>query len=57
MIDFRGDLLLREPTRRKLLDDRDVCEIKVSVERYEAAISSIVANNHCNPQDGDVIQS
>ena len=38
---------------RKLLDDRDVCTIQVSVEKYEAAVSSVVAQNHCNPQDGD----
>ena len=53
MIDFRGDAILREPKRRKVLDDRDVCEINVSEEKYEAAISSIVEENHCNPQDGD----
>ena len=27
MIDHRGDIVVREPKRRKLLDDRDVCEI------------------------------
>ena len=49
MINFRGDSILREPKKRKVFDNRDVCEIKVSEEKYEAAISSIVEENHCNP--------
>ena len=57
MIDHRGDVIVREQKRRKILDDRDVCEIKVSEERYEAAVSSIVANNCGNPQEGEVILS
>jgi len=51
MIDFRGDVITPQPKkRRKILDDRDVFELNVSVERYEAAISSIVASYPSNPQ-------
>ena len=63
MIDYRGDLMVREPKKRKILDDSEVSEICVTQERYEAAVSSIVAKNHgdpaeepaheSNPQDGD----
>ena len=28
----------------------------MSVEQYEAAVSSIVASNHCNPQDGESLE-
>ena len=63
MIDYKGNVIVQEQKRRKLLDDREVSHINVSVERYEAAISSIVARNHedpsdscaseaCNPQEG-----
>ena len=41
MVDFKGNLIVREPKRRKVLDDRDLCSIEVSEERYEAAISSL----------------
>ena len=51
MVDYMGNVVVREPKRRKVLDDRDICSIEVSEERYEAAISSIVANNCCNPQE------
>ena len=34
-----------QPKQRKLLDDSDIYELRVSQERYESAISSIVANN------------
>ena len=49
MIDFRGDAILREPKKRKVFDNRDMCEIKVSKEKYDGTISSIVEKNHCNP--------
>ena len=36
-----------------MLNNRDLCEIQVSEERYECAISSIVATNYDNPEEGD----
>ena len=45
-LDFRGDLLNRPAKRCEILDDVGVFELQVSEERYEAAISSIVAANH-----------
>ncbi len=54
MVDFRGDVIVHEPKRRKFLESRNVFEINVSEERFESAISSIVAKNCCNPQDGDM---
>ena len=44
-LDFREDLLHRQPKRWKILDDSDVFELQVSEEQYEAAISSIVGAN------------
>ena len=63
-LDFRGDLVNRPAKQRKILDNAGVFELQVSKERYEAAISSIIADNHnyvkdsededscSNPQDG-----
>ncbi len=51
MIDVRGNVFVRDPKRRKFLNDRDVCEIEVSKEHYDAAISLIVVANYCNLQD------
>ena len=65
-LDFRGDLVSRRAKRQKILGDAGVFELQVSDERYEAAISSIVAADHnyvtdsegedscSNPQDGDL---
>ena len=44
-LDFRGDLIHRQPKRRKILNDSDVFELQVSEENHEAAISSIVGAN------------
>ena len=65
--DFRGELINRPPPkRRKILDDAGIFELKVSEEQYEAAISTIVAENdvyvtdseneedNSNPQGGDL---
>ena len=43
--DFRGYLIDRKPKQQKLLDDSDTYELKMSQERYEYVISSIVAKN------------
>ena len=60
--DYKGDLIDRPTKRRRLIEDADVCEINVSAERYEFAISSIVARNYddtdgimlgAHPRDGD----
>ena len=60
--DYKGDLIDRPTKRRRLIEDADVCEINVSAERYEFAISSIVAKNYddtdgimlgAHPRDGD----
>ena len=60
--DYKGDLIDRPTKRRRLIEDADVCEIDVSAERYEFAISSIVARNYddtdgimlgAHPRDGD----
>ena len=45
-LDFRGDLIHRQPRCRKILDDSDLFELQVSEEYYEAAISSIVVSNY-----------
>ena len=64
-LDLRGDLINRPAKGHKILDNEGVFELQVSEERYEAASSSIVAENvNCvtvdedkkecaNPQDGD----
>ena len=52
MVDYKGNVIVSEPKKRKILDSRDVFEISMSEERYEAAVSSIVAANYSNPQDG-----
>ena len=44
-LDFRGDLIHRQPKRGKILDDSVVFDLQVSEEHYEAAISSIVGAN------------
>lgn len=45
-VDFRGDLNAQIPKTRKFLDDRDICDIRVSEEQYEHMVSSIVAKNY-----------
>ena len=35
----------RQPKQRKVIDDSDIYELRLSQERYESAINSIVANN------------
>ncbi len=52
MVDFKGDTMVPDPKRSKLLESRDVFELSVTEEQYEAAISLIVANNCCNQQEG-----
>ena len=63
-VDFRGEVLVRPPKKRKVFDDADIADIQVTAEQYEAVVSSIVARNHerlsegavqmgCNPLDGD----
>ena len=44
-LEFRGDLIRRQPKSRKILDDSDLFELQVSEEHYEAAISSIMGAN------------
>ena len=61
--DYRGDLVDCPTKRRRLIEDADVGDINVSTDRYEYAISSVVARNYegidevmlgePNPQDGD----
>ena len=49
--DYRGDLIDRPTKRRRLIEDADIWEINVSAERYEYAISSIVARNYDNTDE------
>ena len=44
-LNFRGDLIHRQPKRRNILDESDIFELQVSEEKYEAEISSIVGAN------------
>ena len=44
--DFRGYLIDRQPKQQKVLDDSYIYELRVSQERYEYAISSIVSKNN-----------
>ncbi len=52
MIDYRGNVIVSERKKRKILDNRDVFEISMSEENYEATVRSIIAANYSNPQDG-----
>ena len=52
IIDYKGNVIVSELKKRKILDNRDVFEISMSEEKYEAAVSLIVAANYSNPQDG-----
>ena len=44
-LDFRGDLVHRQPKRRNILDDSDIFELQVSEEQYKTAISSMLGTN------------
>ncbi len=55
MVDYKGSVMIPDPKKKKLLESRDVFEKSVTEEQYEAAISSIVTNNCCNPQDGEMV--
>ena len=44
-LDFRGDLVHRQPKRRKILDYSDIFQLQVSEEHYKTSISSIVGTN------------
>ena len=45
-LDFRGDLVHRQPKRRKILDYSDIFQLQVSEEHYKTSISSIVGTNN-----------
>ena len=45
-LDFRGDLVHRQPKLRKILDDSYIFELQVSEEQYETAIISMVGTNN-----------
>ena len=52
MVDCSRDVIVPTPKKRKVLESRYVFEINVSEERYEAAVSSIVAQNCTQPLVG-----
>ncbi len=51
MIDFKGNIIIQEPKKQRIFDDRGEFEHSISEKQCEAAISAIVANNSGNPQD------
>ena len=61
--DFRGELIVRPPKRRRLVDDADIASIDVTHDQCEHVVSSVVAKKFDgvhesmlgggNPQDGD----
>ena len=42
MVDFMRDIIARRRTKRKVQESKDIFEVNVSVDQYEATISSII---------------